>query len=88
VLGADGDHFAGHVAGVVAGQEDDDVGDLAWFGGAAEGLAAGQVGEQVLAGDLGQVRVQGQAGGDGVDADAVRGDVQRVKAITPALAAA
>ncbi len=46
------------------------------FGGAAEGFAAGQVGEEVFAGDLGQEGVDGQAGGDGVDADAVRGDVE------------
>jgi hypothetical protein len=76
VLAADRDHLAGHVAGVVAGQEDHDVGDLPGLGGAAERLAAGQVGEQVRAGDLGQEGVQGQARGHGVDADVMAGDVE------------
>jgi hypothetical protein len=77
VLGADRYHLAGHIAGVVAGQEDDHVGHLPGLGGPAERLPAGQLGEQVLAGHLGQERVDGQAGGDRVDPDAVGGDVQR-----------
>jgi hypothetical protein len=77
VLGADRDDLAGHVAGVVAGQEDHHVGHLPGLGGPAERLPAGQLGEQVLAGHLGQERVDGQAGRDRVDPDAVRGDVQR-----------
>ena len=39
VLAADGDDLAGHVRRVVAGQEDDHVGDLPRLGGAAERLA-------------------------------------------------
>ena len=49
MLAADGDDLAGHVRGVVAGQEDDHVGDLPRLGGAAERLAAGQLGQQLVA---------------------------------------
>ena len=77
MLGADRDDFAGHVAGVVAGQEDDDVGHLPGLRGAAERFGGGELGQQVLAGHLGQERVDGQAGRDRVDPDAVGGDVQR-----------
>jgi hypothetical protein len=77
MLGADRDDLAGHVAGVVAGQEDHHVGYLPGLRGAAERLPAGQLGEELLAGHLGQERVDGQAGRDRVDPDAVGGDVQR-----------
>ena len=39
MLAADGHHLAGHVGGVVAGQEDDDVGDLPGLRRATERLA-------------------------------------------------
>jgi hypothetical protein len=41
MLAADGHHLAGHVGGVVAGQEDDDVGDLPGLRRATERLAGG-----------------------------------------------
>jgi hypothetical protein len=77
MLGADRDDLAGHVAGVVAGQEDHHVGYLPGLRGPAERLPAGQLGQELLAGHLGQERVDGQAGRDRVDPDAVGGDVQR-----------
>lgn len=40
MLAADRDDFARHVRGVAAGQEDDDIGDLPWFGVPAERAAA------------------------------------------------
>src|ERR1019366_1332008 len=51
-LTADGDDLASEVGSVVAGQEDDHVRDLPGLGRAAERLAPGQLGEQLLACDL------------------------------------
>ena len=45
----DGHDLAGHVRRVVAGQEHDDVGHLPRLGVAAEGLALGQLGQQLVA---------------------------------------
>src|SRR6185312_13826051 len=49
VLAADRHDLPGHVRGIAAGQEDDDVGDLPRFGRPAERLARGELGEQLLA---------------------------------------
>src|SRR3954464_14315240 len=53
LLAAHGDDLAGHVGGVVAGQEDHHVGDLPRLGGATEGLALLELGEQLVGGHLG-----------------------------------
>ena len=77
MLAADRDDLAGQVGGVVAGQEDHDVGDLPGLGRAPERLPADQLGQHFLARHLGQERVHGQARRDRVDPDAVRGHVER-----------
>ena len=59
-LGRDGHDLAGHVRGVVTGEEGDHGGDLPRLGGPAEGLPLGELVEQVVGGDLGQERVHGQ----------------------------
>ena len=85
-------HLAGHVARQVARQEHDDVGDLPGLGGAAERLAALEFREQLIGGHAVEECVHGDARGHRVDAHAVGSAAsmatQRVKAMTPALAAA
>ena len=56
MLRAHGDDLAGEVGRVVAGEEDHHVGDLPRLGVAAEGLALGQLAEQLGAAgvDIGQ----------------------------------
>src|SRR5215203_4297463 len=61
VLAADGDDLAGHVGGVVAGEEHDHVRDLPWLGRAAERLAGHELVDRLLRHDLGKVLVHGQA---------------------------
>src|SRR6266487_7010092 len=61
VLAADGDDLAGHVAGVVAGEEDDHVGDLPRLRRATEGLARHELVDGLPGHDLRQVLVDGQA---------------------------
>ena len=50
------DDLAGHVRREVGREEHDHVGDLPRLGGAAERLAGRELGEQLLGGDLGEVR--------------------------------
>src|SRR5580693_5632644 len=72
VLAADRDDLSGHVRGVAAGEEHDDVGDLPRLGRPAERLPRGELGEQFLAGHLRQVRVHRDARRHGVHPDAAR----------------
>ena len=62
MLAGDRDDFAGHVAGVVGGQEDDHVGNLPRFRGTTERLTGRELLEQLVGRDLGQVGVHRQAG--------------------------
>src|SRR3984957_14092993 len=62
MLAADRDDLAGQVRGVVAGEEDHDVGDLPRLGRAAERLPADQFRQEFLARHLGQEGVHGQPG--------------------------
>src|SRR3954453_10312208 len=52
VLAGDGDDLAGHVRRVVAGEEDDHVGDLPGLGRSSEGLPSRQLLEELVGGDL------------------------------------
>src|SRR4051794_12173546 len=69
VLRRDGDDLTGHVRRVVAGEEDDHVGDLPRLGGAAERLPRRQLLEELVRGDLREERVHGDARRHRVDAD-------------------
>src|SRR3984957_9997832 len=72
MLAADRDDLPGHVRGIAAGEEHDDVGDLPRLRRPAERLARRQFGEQFLARGLRQVRVHRDARRHGVHPDTER----------------
>jgi hypothetical protein len=69
-----------HVGRVVAGQEDDHVGDLEGLGGSPEGLAGRQLLEEPCGRHLLEVLVHGEAGSHRVDAHAGLGSFDRCTA--------
>src|SRR6185295_1039649 len=73
MLRTDGNHFSGHVGGQVAGEEHNHVRYLQWVGRSAEYFLFHQRVDEGVAARLGEVRMQGEAGGDGVDAHVVGG---------------
>src|SRR3984957_16251316 len=62
MLAADGDDLAAHVGRVVAGQEDDDVGDFPRLGAPTEQLAPAEHGQVLVRDGPVEERVLGQAG--------------------------
>ena len=73
MLAAHRDHLAGHEGGVLAGQEDDDVGHLPGLGPPAEDLPPAELLQLLVGHHLVEEGVEGQARRDRVDPDAVGG---------------
>ena len=91
MLAAHRDDLATHVGRVVTGQEYDHVGDLPGLGAATEEFAPAKHGEVFVGDRAVEKGVFGEAGRDRVDPDAEGrcfGGGERVRAMTPALAAA